>query len=54
MVRRYPQLAGLPRLISKTEVGGTTYFRLRLTAGADAPQICAQLRAGGATCMMIK
>ncbi len=54
MVRRYPQLAGLPRLISKTEVGGTTYFRLRLTAGAEAPQICAQLRAGGATCMMIK
>lgn len=54
LVRRYPQLAPWPRVISKTEVGGTTYFRLRLTAGAEAPQICAQLRSGGATCMMIK
>lgn len=54
LVRRYPQLAPMQRIISKTEVGGTTYFRLRLTAGAAAPQICAQLRSSGATCMMIK
>lgn len=54
LVARYPQLKGLPRIISKTEVGGTTYFRLRLTAGAAAPEICAQLRGSGATCMMIK
>ncbi|MFM7029421.1 MAG: SPOR domain-containing protein [Chakrabartia sp.] len=51
---RFPFLAGMQRSIVQTDVGGTTYFRLRMTAGAQAAESCARLKAGGASCIVIK
>ena len=52
--RRFPVLSTLPRIVVKSDVGGTTFYRLRLTAGARANDTCAQLVAGGASCIIVK
>ena len=46
--------AGKSPDISKVEVGGQTYYRLRVSgfaSHADAAQFCSQITSAGGTCM---
>lgn len=52
--QRYAFLGNMPKLIAQANVGGTTYFRLRIAAGPQAADICARLKAGGASCILVK
>ncbi|MEY4306463.1 MAG: hypothetical protein RIT52_2638 [Pseudomonadota bacterium] len=52
--QRFPILSTLPRFVVKSDVGGTTFYRLRLAAAGRATDTCAQLVAGGASCILVK
>jgi hypothetical protein len=54
LAQRYAFLGGLPKLIVQANVGGTTYFRLRIAAGPQAADACARLKTGGASCILVK
>ena len=54
LARRFAFLAPMHKIIAQTSVGGTTFYRLRVTAGPQAAQACAQLKAGGANCLVVK
>ena len=54
LVQRYSDLDGLPRQTAKTIVAGKTFYQLRISAGAQAQNVCARLKAGGASCSLVK
>ncbi|MEQ1547776.1 MAG: SPOR domain-containing protein [Chakrabartia sp.] len=51
---RYSVLAKLPKAVTTAAVGGSTFYRLRAQAGAQASSVCATLKAGGASCLVVK
>lgn len=54
LAQRYAFLGTMPRMIVQANVGGTSFYRLRVTAGAQAAETCAKLKAGGANCLIVK
>ena len=54
LTQRYAVLDGLPRQTAKTIVAGKTFYQLRISAGAQAQNVCARLKAGGASCSLVK
>jgi len=54
LAQRYGVLDGLPRQTAKTLVAGKTFYQLRISAGAQAQNVCARLKAGGASCSLVK
>jgi len=54
LAQRYAFLGTLPKSVVQASVGGTTFFRLRVSAGAQASDACARLKAGGANCIVVK
>lgn len=54
LAQRYAFLGTMPKIIAQTKVGGTIYYRLRISAGQQANDICARLKAGGAGCIVVK
>ena len=54
LTQRYAVLDGLPRQTAKTIVAGKTFYQLRVSAGAQAQNVCARLKAGGASCSLVK
>ena len=54
LTQRYAFLGTLPKSVMQATVGGTTFYRLRVTAGAQASETCAKLKAGGANCIVVK
>ena len=54
LTQRYAFLGTLPKSVVQATVGGTTFYRLRVTAGAQANDTCAKLKAGGANCIVVK
>lgn len=54
LTQRYAVLDGLPRQTAKTIVAGKTFYQLRISAGAQAQDVCARLKAGGASCSLVK
>jgi hypothetical protein len=51
---RHSVLAKLPKSVTTATVGGATFYRLRAQAGAQASSVCAALKAGGASCLVVK
>jgi hypothetical protein len=54
LAQRYAFLGTLPKSVVQASVGGTTFYRLRVGAGAQASDTCAKLKAGGANCIVVK
>lgn len=54
LAQRYAFLGTLPKSVVQASVGGTTFYRLRVSAGAQASDACARLKAGGANCIVVK
>lgn len=54
LAQRYAFLGTMPKMIAQATIGGTTFYRLRVTAGAQASETCAKLKAGGANCIIVK
>lgn len=54
LAQRYAFLGTMPKSVVQASVGGTTFYRLRVTAGAQADDTCAKLKAGGANCIVVK
>ena len=54
LTQRYAFLGTLPKIVVQANVGGVTYYRLRISAGAQAGDICARLKTGGANCIVVK
>lgn len=56
MTAKTPQLASLPKSVAAAAVGGNTVYRLRANAGsaAAASQVCASVKAGGGSCMVVR
>ncbi len=50
---RYAYVAPLTHQIVAAEVGGSTVYRLRADAGAQAAGICAKLKAAGENCIQV-
>ena len=50
---RYAYVATLKHQIVTAEVGGSTVYRLRADAGAQAAGICAKLKAAGENCIQV-
>ncbi len=51
---KHGALAGLGKTVVPAAVNGTTMYRLRVSAGANAAGVCAKLKAGGANCMVVR
>ncbi len=54
LAQRYAFLGTMPKSVVQASVGGTTFYRLRVSAGAQASDTCAKLKAGGANCIVVK
>ena len=54
LAERYSLLDDLPRQTTKVIVAGKTFYQLRIAAGAQAQDVCARLKAGGASCSLVK
>jgi hypothetical protein len=54
--RRFDYLAVLGNVVEKAEVGGSTVYRLRASAGsaADASTLCGRLKVAGENCIVVK
>ncbi len=50
---RYPYVATLKQTIVAATVAGSTVYRLRADAGANAAGICAKLKAAGENCIQV-
>jgi hypothetical protein len=50
---RYPYVAPLTRSIVAATVAGSTVYRLRADAGANAAAVCAKLKAAGENCIQV-
>ncbi|MFC3442342.1 SPOR domain-containing protein [Sphingobium rhizovicinum] len=51
--KRFAYLAPLATSIEPAEVGGSTVYRLRASAGAQASMICGKLKVAGESCMVV-
>lgn len=54
--KRFAFLAGLGHAVEKAEVGGRTFYRLRLNAGSvsGACELCNKLRIAGEACFVVR
>lgn len=50
---RYPYVASLQKSIVAATVAGSTVYRLRAEAGANAASVCARLKAAGENCIQV-
>lgn len=53
LTKRYDYIAPLTRQIVAAEVGGSTVYRLRAEAGAQAASICSKLKAADENCLQV-
>ena len=53
LASRFAYIAPLTRQIVAAEVGGSTVYRLRAEAGAQAAGVCAKLKAAGENCIQV-
>jgi hypothetical protein len=53
LASRFAYVAPLTRQIVAAEVGGSTVYRLRADAGAQAAAVCAKLKAAGENCIQV-
>ena len=51
--KRFAYLAPLTMSVEPTEVGGSTLYRLRATAGAQANTLCGKLKVAGESCIVV-
>lgn len=51
--KRFAYLAPLTMAIEPTQVGGSTLYRLRATAGAQANTLCGRLKVAGESCIVV-
>jgi hypothetical protein len=51
--KRFAYLAPLTMSVEPTEVGGSTLYRLRATAGAQANTLCGRLKVAGESCLVV-
>lgn len=51
--KRFAYLAPLTMSVEPAEVGGSTLYRLRATAGAQASTICGRLKVAGESCLVV-
>jgi SPOR domain len=54
LVQRNAFLGSMAKSIVPAAVGGTNFYRLRVTAGAQSAATCAKLKAAGANCIVVK
>ena len=53
MAKRFDYLAALSHSIVPVTVGGTKYYRLRVSAGKSASSLCGRLKVAGESCMVV-
>jgi hypothetical protein len=53
LIGRYPYVASLQKSIVAATVAGSTVYRLRADAGANAASVCAKLKAAGENCIQV-
>lgn len=51
--KRFAYLAPLSMSVEPTEVGGSTLYRLRASAGAQANTLCGRLKVAGESCIVV-
>lgn len=51
--KRFAYLSPLTMSVEPTEVGGSTLYRLRATAGAQANTLCGKLKVAGESCIVV-
>ena len=51
--KRFAYLAPLTMSVEPTQVGGSTLYRLRATAGAQANTLCGKLKVAGESCIVV-
>lgn len=51
--KRFAYLAPLTMSVEPTEVGGSTLYRLRATAGGQANTLCGKLKVAGESCIVV-
>ncbi|HKY80993.1 MAG TPA: SPOR domain-containing protein [Sphingobium sp.] len=51
--KRFAYLAPLSMTVEPTEVGGSTLYRLRASAGAHAGTLCGKLKVAGESCIVV-
>ena len=51
--KRFAYLAPLAMTVEPAEVGGSTVYRLRASAGGQASLICGKLKVAGESCMVV-
>lgn len=51
--KRFAYLAPLTMSVEPTEVGGSTLYRLRATAGTQANTLCGRLKVAGESCIVV-
>lgn len=51
--KRFTYLAPLTMSIEPTEVGGSTLYRLRASAGSQAGMLCGKLKVAGESCLVV-
>lgn len=51
--KRFAYLAPLTMSVEPTQVGGSTLYRLRATAGAQASTLCGKLKVAGESCLVV-
>jgi len=51
--KRFAYLAPLTMSVEPTQVGGSTLYRLRATAGAQANTLCGKLKVAGESCLVV-
>lgn len=51
--KRFAYLAPLTMSVEPTEVGGSTLYRLRATAGKQASTLCGRLKVAGESCIVV-
>lgn len=52
--KRFDYLAPLAMSIEPVQVGATTLYRLRASAGGDAAGLCGKLKVAGESCMVVR
>jgi hypothetical protein len=53
LASRFAYIAPMKHQVVSAEVGGSTVYRLRADAGAQAAGICAKLKAAGENCIQV-
>lgn len=54
LVQRNAFLGAMSKSIVPAAVGGTNFYRLRVSAGSQSAATCAKLKAAGASCIVVK